>query len=210
MPVIYKQKESAFDSTKIKSALHRGRIGEYLVAADILLGGYECFQSAPGMAYDLVADINGTLLRVQVKTTATLSAIRNDNESSSYVFNINYCGSGGKIKYNPTDFDLVAMVILPEKSVGYISSKDIPGHFRFRSEDLRGTYFDEKINCRNGKLLEDITAGISLQDISVKYKVKKESVYAILESIRTKKEQKGRYLKDFTLTRALVSIGVGL
>ena len=43
---------------------------EYLVAADLTLAGHKCSVAAVGMPYDLVADIDCRLIRVQVKATA--------------------------------------------------------------------------------------------------------------------------------------------
>lgn len=50
----------------------------------MMMHGHDCFHAAQGMPYDLVADVDGRLLRVQVKTTRKpeILAGRNVNNGS--------------------------------------------------------------------------------------------------------------------------------
>jgi len=52
--------------------LQAGKAGEYLVCADLIVKGYVAFPSEQGLPFDVVLDVQGRLLRVQVKTTRRL------------------------------------------------------------------------------------------------------------------------------------------
>lgn len=45
-----------------------GLVGEHLTAADIIERGYACSFASAGLPYDLIAEFNGLLHRVQVKS----------------------------------------------------------------------------------------------------------------------------------------------
>ena len=54
----------------VSKELNMGRAGEYLVLADLLLKGYQCFDSGQGANYDLIMEnLDGKLIKIQVKTT---------------------------------------------------------------------------------------------------------------------------------------------
>ena len=54
----------------ISRELNIGRAGEYLVLADLLLKGYQTFDSGQGVDYDIVLENkNRKLIKIQVKTT---------------------------------------------------------------------------------------------------------------------------------------------
>jgi hypothetical protein len=57
---------------KISKELEIGKAGEYLAVYSITKQGYVCYLSDQGLPYDVVVDVNGTLLRGQVKSTMGL------------------------------------------------------------------------------------------------------------------------------------------
>ena len=57
----------------MNSDLMIGVAGEHLVCFDLITRGFTCFMTEQGLPYDVIADINGKLVKVQVKTTRTHS-----------------------------------------------------------------------------------------------------------------------------------------
>jgi hypothetical protein len=101
--------------------LQVGKAGEYLVCADLILRGLVAYPSEQGLPYDVVADIHGRLLKIQVKTTRKTGPVpQRKNHTAAYKFNINRCGKGGKKGYSEDDFDLMALVALDTKTVAYL------------------------------------------------------------------------------------------
>lgn len=103
-------------------ALQVGRAAEHLVVADLLLAGYEACLSEAGMPYDVIADVHGRLLRVQVKATA---APRNVNSQGrkprlSYSWSVRAHGKGRRQRMTDAACDLVALVALDIRAVAYL------------------------------------------------------------------------------------------
>ena len=107
----------------ISRELNMGRAGEYLVLADLLLKGYQCFDSGQGANYDLIMENdNGKLLKIQVKTTEKIKQWGKDTrkKSASYHFYTKRCGKNGIKQYKKGDFDLYALVMLDIKQIAYL------------------------------------------------------------------------------------------
>lgn len=56
----------------LSNELQIGKAGEHLVCCDLIQQGFNAFLADQGLPYDVVADVGGRLLRVQVKTTTKL------------------------------------------------------------------------------------------------------------------------------------------
>ena len=114
-----------------------GQAGEYLTLFDLSLQNYNCFLVNESLCFDIgMTDSNNSLYRVQVKTT---SKKRNKH---SYQFRLvksyrqfvdaddegrnKYLRHSDK-EYKVTDFEIIALVILPEKKVFYIPFHAIHG-----------------------------------------------------------------------------------
>lgn len=95
-----------------------GHAAQHLVAADILLHGYDCSVSAELLAYDLIADING-LRRVQVKCRATAEYTSTRAKTPIYQFQ----------QLRPESCDLFAFVILPARLVLYRLPSSVRSNF---------------------------------------------------------------------------------
>lgn len=102
----------------------RGVKGEALVLQHLIEEGYEVFLPFGGKTNtDLVAERDGTLYRVQVKSTSVRKS------SGRYVVQIKKVRSN-KTKNNITSFnnqdcDILAVAILPENRVILLDSKSI-------------------------------------------------------------------------------------
>lgn len=88
-----------------------GSIGEHLVAVDLIKRGYRVSFASAGYPYDLIADINGKLFKVQVKASK-----QPRKGIDHYIFSVN--GSSG--------FDLIAFIALDINCIGYLTYKKSP------------------------------------------------------------------------------------
>ncbi len=94
---------------KVSSELNIGRAGEYLVLADLLINGVQAYDTGQGVGYDIVADVNGKLIRIQVKTTQKIRKIT-QRANPIYFFHIKRTGKNGNKFYEQKDFDCFALV----------------------------------------------------------------------------------------------------
>lgn len=132
--------------------LEVGKAGEHLVCADLIMKGYKAYLTDQGLSYDVIVDINNTLLRIQVKTTLHSSFIPQRKQNyKSYKFNCRRCGKGGRKEYSNEDVDIVAFVCIEDNLIGYLKIEDVRSTMYFRTREQ--TYFSSK----QGIYLEDCT-----------------------------------------------------
>lgn len=125
--------------------LQTGKAGEYLVCADLILKGFVAYPSEQGLPYDVVLDVNGRLLKVQVKTTYTYRTVpQRQTVSYAYIFNIKRKGKKRQKRYSKEEIDIFALVCLDTMEVGYLLNEDMPDTINIRVEKFRGTYHDEQ------------------------------------------------------------------
>lgn len=125
--------------------LQIGKAGEYLVCADLILKGFVAYPSEQGLPYDVVLDIDGKLLKVQVKTTTTYRKIPQRHSGMfAYIFNIKRKGKRGQKRYTKEEIDIFALVCLDTMEVGYLPNEEMPDTINIRVEKFRGTYHDEQ------------------------------------------------------------------
>jgi len=132
--------------------LQLGKAGEYLVCADLILQGYIAYLSEQGLHYDVVVDLGGKLIRIQVKTTATYKAVpQRKKYTPAYLFNARRCGKGGRQSYTDNDIDIMAFVALEERIIGYLLIESVKQTMHFRSKKFK-YQTNEK-----GRYLQDFT-----------------------------------------------------
>jgi len=106
-----------------------GLAAEYIVCADLILLGYRAFLSPQNCPYDVVVDIGGRLLRIQVKSTRRKRPIpQRIAATDSYLFFTKRAGKGGKRHYKKNAFDLYAFVALDIRAVAYWPAKAMINH----------------------------------------------------------------------------------
>lgn len=128
----------------IVTDLDIGKVGEHLVCADLILKGYKAHLSDQGLPYDVIADVNGKLLKIQVKTTRGVRPIpQRFKYTPAYLFHIKRCGKGGKKKYQSYDFDVMALVALDKNIIGYISNGAVKGTMHINEEKLAALTFEK-------------------------------------------------------------------
>ena len=117
--------------------LQLGKAGEYLVCADLILQGYIAYPSEQGLHYDIVVDVNGKLIRIQVKTTSVYKATPQRKEyTPGYLFNIRRCGKGGRKRYTNNDVDIFALVAIKENAIGYLPIDKVKTTMCFRTKEF--------------------------------------------------------------------------
>lgn len=187
------------------SDLAAGKVGEYLVCADLILRGYTAFPSERGLPYDVVADIGGRLFKVQVKTTRGLRQVtQRKNDASGYLFHINRCGKGGTRNYLDEDVNLFALVALDDKIIGYASPDSIRRTMMFRAPQNRGKHHDEVIEARRIAVHEDKRSGLSNTEIARKHGMDNSVVTRTLRKMGNTFKA-SPYLDSLTLEAALMA-----
>lgn len=105
--------------------LELGKAAEYLVVADLILQGYRAYLTDQGLPYDVVVDIDGRLLRVQVKATREQRPVpQRVAFTPGYLFHVRRAGKGGRRNYDDTEFDLLAFVALDVRTIAYMPFTD--------------------------------------------------------------------------------------
>lgn len=101
--------------------LAAGVAGEHLVCADLLLQGFNAFLTDQNCPYDVAVEVDGKLIKIQVKATRKERAIpQRANHTPAYLYHIKRCGKGGGKNYSRSDFDVMALVALDIKKIAYI------------------------------------------------------------------------------------------
>jgi hypothetical protein len=95
----------------MSGSLKQGLMAEHLVIIDILRSGFYAYAASPTMAYDVVADVDGKLLRIQVKSTRGLKETA--GRTPFYSFSNNSVADAA-------DYDLVALIALDIGVVAYL------------------------------------------------------------------------------------------
>lgn len=146
----------------ISRELNLGRAGEYLVLADLLLNGYQAFDSGQGANYDLILENkNGKLIKIQVKTTEKIKSWNGTKKvTDSYQFHVKRCGKNGNKFYSETDFDLYALVMLDINKIAYLPNKGL---------STNSITLLDKFNCKFAKhkslIYQDLTLEKALKEI---------------------------------------------
>lgn len=105
--------------------LELGKAAEYLVVADLILQGYRAYLTDQGLPYDVVVDIAGRLLRVQVKATRCERPVpQRVAFTPGYLFHVRRAGKGGARKYAGDEFDILAFVALDIRAIAYMPFTD--------------------------------------------------------------------------------------
>lgn len=187
------------------SDLQAGKVGEYLVCADLILKGYTAFLSEQGLSYDVVLDIDGRLLRIQVKSTREPKSVpQRKDYTPAYLFNIRRMGAKGRGSYSSDDVDIFALVALDRKIIGYLPEDKAKQTMIFRIKDYDGMYSDEKNVDRRKKILELRENGVSFREIGRQLEIDPAQASRIEKGEGTKK--KYTYLEDLSFDKALLGL----
>lgn len=103
--------------------LFRGSAAEHLVCADLLLRGYSASIAAHGMPYDVLVEVDGLVLRVEVKSSQFVKTVTRKHRSDVRVYEFSFGKSANERGYRrhaPGQFDLAAIVATDLRVIGYL------------------------------------------------------------------------------------------
>lgn len=100
--------------------LELGKAAEHLVCADLILKGYRTYLTDQGLPYDVVVDLDGNLVRIQVKATSKHRAVpQRATHMPAYMWHVRRAGKGHRRLYSEKEFDLLALVATDIKAIAY-------------------------------------------------------------------------------------------
>ncbi len=108
--------------TTNRTQFRTAKAGEFLVAFELMMRGADVSVAAEGLSYDLLADIGGRLVRVQVKTSS------GPTDNGRYYFDLKYGSHKGEKKshrYSESNLDAFALVALDIRKVAFIHIQDV-------------------------------------------------------------------------------------
>jgi len=135
--------------------LNLGRAGEYLVLADLLLKGFQAYDTGQGVSYDVVVDYKNILIRLQVKTTQKIRKIK-QRSNPIYFFHLKRSGKNGNKFYQQGMFDGFALVALDRKEIFYLLFDEKIKTSSICIRDKNIDYSGNRGGGRSGLYLQDL------------------------------------------------------
>jgi hypothetical protein len=115
--------------------LEAGIAGEHLVCADLILQGCEAFMAGDGRSYDVVLDLGGKLLRIQVKSARHAKPIiPRQRDYLAYHYNPRRRGTAANRVLDQSEFDLLALVALDTGQIAYLPASEYRQMFYMRPD----------------------------------------------------------------------------
>jgi hypothetical protein len=110
----------------MERALEIGKAGEHLVCADLIMSGYRAFLSDQGLPYDVVVDLDGRMVRVQVRSTLHAKNVNSQgrNERIAYTWSARRRGKFGSKRMSSDHCDVVAFVALDIRVIAYLPLRE--------------------------------------------------------------------------------------
>lgn len=145
----------------IVTDLAAGIAGEHLVCADLLLAGYRAWRAEQVCPYDVVAEVAGRVVRIQVKTTRGPRAVpQRVGQYPAYMWHVRRSGKGSRRTYAPEEFDLLALIALDVRRIAYL-----PPSLRLQTIHIR--QLDRSGDApgrggRSGKVFDDFPLSAAL------------------------------------------------
>jgi uncharacterized protein (DUF1015 family) len=138
----------------LSKELQQSKAAEHLVCADLILQGYNAFLADAGLPYDVVVEVDGSLLRIQVKSTMKLTHITRSGVNYNrpvYRYGIRR-QKFGRTTYSLDDCDWFAFVALDKRIIAYIHASRVIKGGR-AGIDIKTRSFDYQPGrvYRNGK-----------------------------------------------------------
>jgi len=104
-----------------------GRAATFLVLSDLILNGYRAIASDEAFPYDIVAEINGKLVKIQVKSLTRKPKLYGKSKTRFYNFILKQGKSGNVKKYKDIDVDGFALVMLDIQKIAYLLKRGFNG-----------------------------------------------------------------------------------
>lgn len=123
-----------------------GAAGEFLVCADLTLSGHRAWQAPESFSFDVIADVEGRLVRVSVLSTSRPTSRPgriNSKEAYRWQLSRTSLRSTGKSvakNYSSAITDMIALVALDTRQIAYISADQSRTSFEIEApHGLNGT-----------------------------------------------------------------------
>lgn len=104
--------------------LRLGKAGEHLVCFDLLMQGYSAFLADKDSSYDIVVEIENTLKRIQVKTTAEIKSYSHSKDTYRYQTRR---GRGARKRFDIDGVDIFAFVAMDIQKIAYVPIRQMIG-----------------------------------------------------------------------------------
>lgn len=114
-------KYTGFKMIKSKE-LEIGRAGEYFAVFSLISQGYTSYLSDQGLAYDILVDVDGTVMRGKVKSTLRKGDF--GKSKNAYRFGTRRAKKSTRLAMI-CDCDFYAFVSIEDKKVAFILSKNL-------------------------------------------------------------------------------------
>ncbi|MEB5922768.1 PDDEXK-like family protein [Franconibacter daqui] len=109
-------------SANYVSELEMGKCGEYYAIFKLVKQGFICFPSDQGLPYDIVVEVNGRLLKGQVRSTLKMR----DYGKSKSVYRFGTRTGKGYGRAASTDIcDFYAFVVIDEEKIAFMSTSEL-------------------------------------------------------------------------------------
>lgn len=104
-----------------------GKAGEHIACADLFVNGWIATIATEGQAYDIIAERGGQMVRVAVKTTMEARPRRKGARDAYRFFPERRQPTvRRRLEYTRAETDLIALVALDIRRVGYIAVDQCP------------------------------------------------------------------------------------
>jgi hypothetical protein len=141
-----------------------GTAAEHLVCFDLMLAGYRAFLSNQNCPYDVAVDVNGRLIRIQVKATRETRAVpQRVGHFPAYIWHVRRAGKGGAHLYKDNDFDLLALVALDARKIAYLPPSQTKRSIQIRPHD---NHLPPKNGGKSGKIFAQFPFSVALTEIT--------------------------------------------
>jgi hypothetical protein len=149
----------------LSQELQTGKAGEHLVCFDLITQGYNAFLADQGLPFDVVVENNGSLLRIQVKTTQSV----HDYGMSKNVYRFGTRkGKGSRTRTNAACVDYYAFVAMDIKTIAYLPIAQLLTRtstikqtieFKTYSKTYKGRRYSNGTirDCQWGKYIEEFS-----------------------------------------------------
>lgn len=104
-------------SLPVSNELEIGRAGEHLVCCDLIKQGYVAYMAPAGLPYDVIVDISGRIIKIQVKTTQEPKDFPKQKRIYRYSTRR---AKGSRVRYDINSVDYFAFVALDIMTVAYV------------------------------------------------------------------------------------------
>ena len=189
------------------SDMQIGKAGEYLVCADLILSGHIAFLSEQGLPFDVIAEANKRLIKIQVKTTRSPRNVpQRKQPQAGYLFHVKRCGKGGQQTYKSESVDIFALVSLDNRQIAYIPACEIKRTMTFRPPEMAGTYADDAHAIRAKQIKKMRETGVTYAAIAKEFGRDLAFVHRVCKGTSGTPRTNVRYLLDYTFDEALLKI----